>query len=186
MNEADIPKTSFTTMYGNYQLLVMPFGLCNAPATFQREMDRIFFPLIGVFMFVYIDDLIIFSKSFDEHINDIIKVFAIISDNGLKVNFNKCHFFKQKVELLGHIISTQGISSIDVKVEVISNWLAPKNVKQLQSFLGAICYYYLKFIHNYSSIVKPLYKLLKKVSLSNGRLHKKKIFNPLRINSSLR
>jgi len=161
MNETDIPKTSFTTMYGNYQFLVMPFGLCNAPATFQREMNRIFFPLIGVCMFVYIDDLVIFSKSFDEHINDIIKVFTIIRDNGLKINFNKCHFFKQKVELLGHTISTQGISPIDAKVEVISNWLAPKNVKQLQSFLGAIGYYR-KFIHNYSSIAKPLYKLLKK------------------------
>ena len=112
-------------------------------------------------MFVYIDDLVIFSKSFDEHINDIIKVFTIIRDNGLKVNFNKCYFFKQKVELLGHTISTLGISPIDAKVEVISNWLALKNVKQLQLFLGAIGYYR-KFIHNYSSIAKPLYKLLKK------------------------
>jgi len=161
MNEADIPKTSFTTMYGNYQFLVMPFGLCNAPATFQREMNRVLFPLIGVCMFVYIDDLVIFSKSFDEYINDIIKVFTIIRDNGLKVNFNKCYFFKQKVELLGHTISTLGISPIDAKVEVISNWLALKNVKQLQLFLGAIGYYR-KFIHNYSSIAKPLYKLLKK------------------------
>jgi len=161
MNEADIPKTSFTTMYGNYQFLVMPFGLCNAPATFQREMNRIFFPLIGVCMFVYIDNLVIFSNSFEEHIQDIIKVFTIIRDNGLKINFNKCHFFKQKVELLGHTISTHGVSPISAKIEVISNWLAPKNVKQLQSFLGAIGYYR-KFIHNYASIAKPLYKLLKK------------------------
>ena len=106
-------------------------------------------------MFVFIDDLVIFSKSLDEHINDIIKVFTINSDNGLKINFNKCHFFKQKVELLKHTISTQGISSINAKVEVISNWLAPRMENNYISFLGAIIYYH-KFIYNYSSIAKPL------------------------------
>ena len=161
MNEDDIPKTSFTTMYGNYQFRVMPFGLCNAPATFQREMNRIFFPLIGECMFIYIDDLIIFSNSFEDHIRDITSVFKIIADNGLKINLEKCNFFKQKVELLGHTLSVDGISPISNKVNVITNWIAPRNLKQLQSFLGAIGYYR-KFIANYSSIAKPLYKLLKK------------------------
>ncbi len=161
MNEDDIPKTSFTTMYGNYQFRVMPFGLCNAPATFQREMNRIFFPLIGECMFIYIDDLVIFSNSFEEHIRDLISVFTIIANNGLKINLEKCNFFKQKVELLGHTLSIDGIAPISNKVNVISNWIAPKNLKQLQSFLGAIGYYR-KFIANYSSIAKSLYKLLKK------------------------
>ena len=161
MSKNDIPKTSFTTIFGNYQFRVMPFGLCNAPATFQREMNRIFFPLIGVCMFIYIDDLVIFSNSLEEHIKDIIKVFEIISVNRLKVNLEKCNFFKKKVELLGHTLSVEGISPIMSKVNAIASWSAPTTVKQLQSFLGAVGYYR-KFIANYSSIAKPLYKLLKK------------------------
>ena len=161
MNKEDIPKTSFATMYGNYQFLVMPFGLCNAPGTFQREMNRIFFPLIGVCMFVYIDDLVIFSPSFEQHIIDIKKVFDIIKENGLKINLEKCHFFKIKVELLGHTLSINGISPIQAKVQVILEWIPPKNVTQLQSFLGAVGYYR-KFILNFANIAKPLFKLVKK------------------------
>jgi len=93
MHTEDIPKTSFTTIYGNYQFRVMPFGLCNAPGTFQREMNRIFLPLIGVCMFIYIDDLIIFSPSLEQHIEDLNKVFTIINENGLKINLDKCDFF---------------------------------------------------------------------------------------------
>ena len=161
MNKEDIPKTTFTTMFGNYQFKVMPFGLCNAPGTFQREMNRIFFPLIGVCMFVYIDDLVIFSQSIEDHIQDLKKVFSIIKNNGLKVNLEKCHFFKQKVELLGHILSINGVAPIPEKIEIILNWLPPKNITQLQSFLGAVGYYR-KFIFNFAKIAKPLYKLLKK------------------------
>ena len=111
----DIPKTSFTTMYGNYQFRVMPFGLCNAPGTFQREMNRIFFPLIGNCMFVYIDDLIIFSPTVEQHVEDLRKVFEIIKNNGLKINLDKCSFFKESVELLGHTVSVKGISPINKK-----------------------------------------------------------------------
>ena len=157
----DIPKTSFTTMYGNYQFRVMPFGLCNAPGTFQREMNRIFFPLIGNCMFVYIDDLIIFSPTVEQHVEDLRKVFEIIKNNGLKINLDKCSFFKESVELLGHTVSVKGISPINKKIEIIREWLPPTNITQLQSFLGAVGYYR-KFIHNFASIAKPLFKLLKK------------------------
>ena len=161
MNKEDIPKTTFTTMFGNYQFRVMPFGLCNAPGTFQREMNRIFFPLIGVCMFVYIDDLVIFSPSIEEHIQDLRKVFTIIKNNGLKINLEKCHFFKKKVELLGHILSVEGVAPIPGKTEIIHNWLPPKNITQLRSFLGAVGYYR-KFIFNFAKMARPLYKLLKK------------------------
>ena len=98
MNPSDIPKTSFTTTFGNYQLLVMPFGLCNAPETFKREMNGIFYPLIGQCLFVYIDDLIIFSENIEDHLRDLEKVFTILKENGIKLNLVKYYFLK--VELL--------------------------------------------------------------------------------------
>ena len=172
MNLEDIPKTSFTTMYGNYQFKVMPFGLCNAPGTFQREMNRIFLPLIGKCMFIYIDDLIIFSTSLEDHISDLNKVFQIIKENGLKINLEKCKFFKESVELLGHAVSINGVSPIPSKTKVIFEWLPPSNINQLQSFLGAVGYYR-KFIFNFASIAKPLFKLLKKgVKFSWGEKEK--------------
>ena len=161
MHPDDRDITCFTTIYGNFNFQVMPFGLCNAPATFQREMNRIFFDLIGVCVFVYIDDLVVYSPSMDQHIKDLEKVFKILHNNGLKINLEKCHFFKEEVELLGHKLSTKGISPIDSKVNVIMNWLPPKNIKQLRSFLGAIGYYR-KFIYNFAQIAKPLYELTKK------------------------
>ena len=161
MNPDDKDKTTFTTMFGNYKFCVMPFGLCNAPATFQREMNRIFFDLIGVCLFVYIDDLVIFSDSIESHIKHLTMVFQILADNGLKINLEKCSFFKTKVTLLGHTLSTQGISPIPDKVKVIVNWLPPKNITQLKSFLGAIGYYR-KFVKNFAQIAKPLFNLLKK------------------------
>ena len=161
MNPDDKDKTTFTTMFGNYKFCVMPFGLCNAPATFQREMNRIFFDLIGVCLFVYIDDLVIFSDSIESHITHLTKVFQILADNGLKINLEKCSFFKEEVVLLGHVLSTKGICPIPDKIKVIVNWLPPKNITQLKSFLGAVGYYR-KFIKNFAQIANPLFNLLKK------------------------
>jgi len=131
------------------------------PGTFQHEMNRIFLPLIGVCMFIYIDDLIIFSPSLEQHIEDLNKVFTIINENGLKINLDKCAFFKESVELLGHTVTIDGISPINNKIKIINEWLSPSNINQLQSFLGAVGYYR-KFIFNFAGIAKPLFKLLKK------------------------
>ena len=166
MAPEDKEKTAFTTMYGNYNFRVMPFGLCNAPATFQREMNKIFFELIGECVFIYIDDIVIFSKDINEHILHLRRVFKILKDNGLKINLEKCSFFKKEVSLLGHKLSTDGISPIPEKVKTIVNWLPPKNTTQLKSFLGAIGYYR-KFIKNFAQIAKPLFYLLKKNSIFN-------------------
>ena len=153
--------TCFTTLYGNYNFKVMPFGLCNAPATFQREMNRIFFDLIGNCVFIYIDDLVAFSNSWEQHVKDLEKVFTISMNNKLKINIEKCKFFQEEVELLGHILSSKRIKPIPEKVRVITNWIPPKNISQLRSFLGAVGYYR-KFIKNFALIAKPLFKLLKK------------------------
>ena len=157
----DKDKTCFTTIYGNYNFVVMPFGLCNAPATFQREMNRIFFNLIGKCVFIYIDDLIIFSDSLEQHITDLESVFNILYDNGLKINIEKCHFFKKDVEILGHRLTVNGLMPQDSKIKVILSWLPPQNIKQLRSFLGAVGYYR-KFIANFAQIAQPLYQLTKK------------------------
>lgn len=160
MYPGDKDKTCFTTMYGNYNFCVMPFGLCNAPATFQREMNRIFFNLLGKCLFVYIDDLIVFSNSLEQHINDLKEVFQIVKENKLKLNLGKCNFFQSKVEILGHELSTKGISPMNKKVEVINNWLPPSNITEVRSFLGAIGYYR-KFIANFATIAQPLFNLTK-------------------------
>ena len=161
MDKNDIEKTSFTTMFGNYNFVVMPFGLTNAPATFQREMNRIFFPLIGKCMFVYIDDLVIFSPSLVQHFLDLEKVFQIIKENGLKINIEKCNFFMKEVEVLGHMLTPNGIKPVMTKVEAIKNWDPPTDVSKLRSFLGIVGYYR-KFIPNLSKIAHCLYNLLKK------------------------
>lgn len=161
MNPEDKEKTAFTTMFGNYNFRVMPFGLCNAPATFQREMNRIFFKLIGKCVFIFIDDLVVFSKTLDHHIMDLNEVFKILDEFNLKINIEKCTFFKDEVIILGHVLSTKGISPIPSKVKVIVNWLPPTNITQLKSFLGAIGYYR-KFIKNFAQKAKSLFFLLKK------------------------
>jgi len=161
MKKEDRDKTCFTTIYGNYNFKVMPFGLCNAPATFQREMNRIFLPLIGKCMFVYMDDLVIFSCSLEEHLKNLQDIFNIIKENGLKVNLSKCHFLKKEVQVLGHLLTTEGIKTVQKKVDSIKIMKSPTNLTQLRSFLGAVGYYR-KFIKNYSSIAQPLYKLQKK------------------------
>lgn len=161
MNEEDIEKTSFTTMYGNYNFVVMPFGLTNAPATFQREMNRIFFPLIGKCLFVYLDDLVIFSPNLEQHLSDLEKVFIIIKENGLKINIEKCKFLRDEVEVLGHILTTKGLKPVMQKVEVIKQWIAPTDISNLRSFLGTVGYYR-KFIPNFAKRAHCLYNLLKK------------------------
>ena len=107
MKKEDRDKTCFTTIYGNYNFKVMSFGLCNAPATFQREINRIFLPLIGKCMFVYMDNLVIFSCSLEEHLKNLQDVFNIIKENGLKVNLSNCHFLKKEVQVLGHLLTTE-------------------------------------------------------------------------------
>ena len=161
MKEEDIEKTGFTTMFGNYNFVVMPFGLTNAPATFQREMNRIFFPLIGKCMFVYLDDLVIFSKSREQHMKDLGSVFRIIQENGLKVNLEKCHFFMTEVEVLGHLLTTEGIKPTAAKIEAIKQWKQPATLTELRSFLGTVSYYR-KFIPNFAQIANSMYKLLRK------------------------
>ena len=161
MEEDSIEITSFTTKFGNYQFKVMPFGLTGAPATFQREMNHILFPFIGKFVFNFIDDILIYSTSVEEHIEHIRQVLAVFKRHKLKINIEKCSFLQTEVEVLGHKVSVDGLSPLDSKIQVIKNWKAPTNVHELRSFLGATGYYR-NFIDKYAQITAPLCKLLKK------------------------
>ena len=161
MNPNDIEKTSFTTKFGNYNFKVMPFGLTNAPATFQREMNRILLPLIGNCLFVYIDDIVVYSKSVEEHLEHLKQVFEIFSKYNLSLNLQKCKFFQKSVEVLGHVLTPDGLKTMPSKVQSIALWEPPRDVGELRSFLG-LASYYRKFIQNFSMRAEPLFKLLKK------------------------
>ena len=161
MDEESVEITSFTTKFGNYQFKVMPFGLTGAPATFQREMNRILFPLIGKCVFNFIDDILIYSKTVEEHIQHIKQVLAIFKEHKLKINIEKCHFMQTEVEVLGHKISTKGLSPQNSKIEAIKAWKEPTNIHELRSFLGAVGYYR-NFINEYAQTSAPLCKLLRK------------------------
>jgi len=161
MYPRDQEITSFTTKYGNYYFKVMPFGLTNAPATFQREMNRIFFELINDCVQIYLDDLIVYSPTIEQHIIDLGKVFQILRDNKLKLNIEKCSFCKFEVDALGHKVTNKGLLPIDKKIEAINQLKQPENITELRSFLGMVGYYR-SFIKNYASISAPLCKLLRK------------------------
>lgn len=161
MDPASIEKTGFTTKYGTFEFLVMPFGLTNAPSTFQRTMNGILGDFIGKFVLVFIDDLIIFSSSQQEHIKHLDKVLARLDKANLKLKIKKCSFNQNQVEYLGHIASKDGIRPNNSNTQKILDMPYPKNSDQVRSLLGTIGYYR-RFVQNYSSVVLPLNGLLKK------------------------
>ncbi|MCO5596258.1 hypothetical protein L7F22_050318 [Adiantum nelumboides] len=156
----DIHKTAFRTTFGLYEFLVMPFGLTNAPATFNRMMDRIFRPHRS-YTGVFFDDIIVYSKTLEEHKEHLKKVFEELHRNKLFINGKKSEFFLQEIRYLGHIISKDGIKMDPEKLKVIEEWPQPKNLHELQSFIG-MCAYYRRFIEKFSVIPGPLHDLTKK------------------------
>ena len=139
--EEDIYKTAFSTRYGHYEFLVMPFGLTNAPATFQTLMNDIFRPFLDRFVMVYLDDILIYSDSPEEHAEHIRKVLDLLRKNKLYCKESKCEFFKTEVAFLGHVISGEGVKADPRKVQAVVDWPQPENVKQVRSFLGLANYY---------------------------------------------
>lgn len=160
MHESSRDKTSFITEGGLFEQLVMPFGLNNSPATFQRFMDAIFAGLKWKSLLVYMDDICIFSKDFETHLRDIEEVFKRLQTANLKLKPSKCHLFQTQIKYLGHIITAEGIRPDPEKVKAIQLIPLPKNVSKLQSFLGLVGYYR-KFIADFSVLCGPLYELTK-------------------------
>jgi len=154
-------KTAFTTEQGLYQFKVLPFGLCNAPSTFERLMERILQGLRWEMLLVYLDDVIIFSKSVKEHIERLDVVFTKLKEAGLKLKPKKCNLFMREVVYLGHVVSPVGICTDPSKIEVIQSWPTPKDAGDVRSGLGMFGYYR-KFVKDYSKKAKPLTRLTEK------------------------
>ncbi|KAK7909418.1 hypothetical protein WMY93_014102 [Mugilogobius chulae] len=155
MHEADKPKTAFVTPLGFWEFNRMPQGVTNAPSTFQRLMEKCMGDLHLKEVLVFLDDLIIFSNTLEEHESRLLRVLSRLRDYGLKLSPEKCKFFQTSVKYLGHIVSSKGVETDPEKVSALKSWPIPTNFKTLRSFLG-FAGYYRRFIKGYSTIAKPL------------------------------
>ncbi|GFW46351.1 retrovirus-related Pol polyprotein from transposon 17.6 [Trichonephila clavipes] len=142
----DKEKIAFTTGQGLWQFKVMPFGLCNAPATFERLMEIVIGGLSYEACLVYLDDIIIVGRSFEEHLKNIRRVLQKLKEANLKLSPSKCHLFRREVTYLGQIISAEGLRTDPEKISAVKDWNCPTDVHQLWSFLG-LCTYYRKFVN---------------------------------------
>jgi hypothetical protein len=161
MELGDEWKTAFKTKFGLYEWLVMPFGLTNAPSTFMRLKNEALRAFIGKFVVVHFDDILIYSKSIDEHIDHLCVVFNALCDARLFGNLEKCTFCTDWVSFLEYVVTPQGIEVDHTKVEAIHGWPIPKNLSQVWSFLG-LAGFYRRFVKDFSTIAAPLNELTKK------------------------
>ena len=158
---ADKEKTAFITPDGLFEFNYMPFGLCNAPATFQRLIDVILGRLKWTIALVYLDDIIVYSRTFDEHIVNLSLVFAALKKAGLKLKPSKCNFCESQLLFLGHVISADGVAVNPVKIKAVKDFPKPKRRRDILSFV-ALCSYYRRFIQNFAKIARPLHRLTEK------------------------
>ena len=132
----------------------MPFGLCNGPATFQRLMDLVLAGLQMSQCLVYIDDVIVVGRTFDEHLSNLQEVFERVRRTGLKLKPSKCSFLQERVSYLGHEVSREGVATDPAKINQVAHWPVPQSTKDIQKFLG-LASYYRQFVHNFASIALP-------------------------------
>lgn len=161
MLETDEPKTASKTHHGHFQFRVMPFGLCNAPATFQCLMNSVFADYIRKFVIIFLDDILVYSKTMDEHLEHLRIVMSLLRQNQLYAKLSKCSFACTSIDYLGHVISSDGVATDPDKTSAMEQWPLPKTVTELHAFLG-LTGYYRKFVKNYGIIAKPLTTLLTK------------------------
>ncbi|MEW8546534.1 MAG: reverse transcriptase domain-containing protein [Candidatus Thiodiazotropha sp.] len=160
--EEDRPKTAFSIPgSGLWQWRVLPFGLINSPSVFERLMERVFAGLTFLILLIYLDDIIVYSKTFEEHLENLKTVFERLKGANLKLNPKKCNLLCNKVAFLGHEVSEQGIATDPAKIESVRDWPEPKSATEARQFVG-LASYYRKFIPNFATICKPLHKLTEK------------------------
>ncbi|KAL0549903.1 hypothetical protein IC582_014398 [Cucumis melo] len=161
IKDEDIPKTAFRSRYGHYEFIVMSFGLTNAPAVFMDLMNRVFREFLDTFVIVFIDDILIYSKTEAEHEEHLRMVLQTLRDNKLYAKFSKCEFWLKQVSFLGHVVSKAGVSVDPAKIEAVTGWTRPSTVSEVRSFLG-LAGYYRRFVENFSRIATPLTQLTRK------------------------
>ena len=149
MQEDDREKTAFITPFGLWEFTRMPFGLCGAPATFQRLMQFSMNDLVLRILLVYLDDVLVFSSDFEEHLRRLETVFTRLRDIGLKLNPEKCRFGAREVHYLGHVVSGGGVATDPDKIAAVNDWPAPKTTREVRSFLG-LASYYRKFVQGFA------------------------------------
>ncbi|TYK21579.1 pol protein [Cucumis melo var. makuwa] len=161
MRDSDIPKTAFRSRYGHYEFIVMSFSLTNASAVFMDLMNRVFKDFLDSFVIVFIDDILIYSKTEAEHEEHLHQDLEILRSNKLYAKFSKCEFWLKKVSFLGHVVSSEGVSVDPAKIEAVTNWPRPSTVSEIHSFLG-LAGYYRRFVEDFSRITSPLTQLTRK------------------------
>ena len=159
----DVHKTAFRTRYGHFEFTVMPFGLTNAPATFQESMNNILREFLDQFVVVYLDDILIFSRTKEEHGQHLRKVLGVLRRHQFYAKLSKCEFFRPRVEFVGFRVSDGKIEMMEDKVKAVTDWPTPTTLRDLRGFIGLISYYR-RFIRNLAKIMNLLTSLLKKES----------------------
>jgi hypothetical protein len=178
MKLGDEWKTAFKTKFGLYEWLVLPFGLTNASNSFMRLMNEVLHSFIGKYVVVYFDDILIYSKSLDEHIEHLRAVFGALHEAHLLANLEKCTFCTDRVAFLGYVVTPQGIEVDEAKIKAIKSWPIPATLTQLQSFLG-LAGFYRRFMRDFSTIDVPLNDLTNKGVLFYWGAAQKHSFNTL-------
>ncbi|XP_052735522.1 uncharacterized protein LOC128197509 [Vigna angularis] len=161
VKEDDIQKTAFRSRYGHYEYVVMPFGVTNAPAVFMEYKNRIFRPYLDKFVVVFIDDILIYSKTEDEHEEHLRLVLGVLREKELYAKLSKCEFWMKEIQFLGHVVSAGGISVDPAKVRAVLDWESSRSVTEVRSFVG-LAGYYRRFIEGFAKIVAPLTQLTRK------------------------
>lgn len=166
--ERDRPKTAFCIPFGLFEYNRMPYGLCNAPSTFQRLMQRIFGDQNCQSLLLYLDDVVIFSSTISQHLERLEVVLQRLQSEGLKAKLEKCAFCKPAVNYLGHVISGAGVSTDPKKIEAVANWRRPGQVSELRSFLG-FASYYRRFVEGFAKLATPLHRLVAELAGTKSR-----------------
>eukprot|EP00253_Pinus_taeda_P012699 PITA_12699 len=161
IKDEDIAKTAFRTRYGHYEFVVLPFGLTNAPATFMCLMNSVFHQFLDKFVLIFIDDILIYSRSKEEHEKHLRMVLQTLREHQLYAKLSKCDFYKEEIQYLGHVISKDGIAVDPEKIKTILDWPVPKDVADIRSFMG-LAGYYRRFVEGFSRVAYPITSLQKK------------------------